>query len=160
MKKSIIAVLAVSAISTLGSSAAFAHEDYSEGGALHWLEHVQARASSPTERELATYGYASNATPSRTVIVNADTRYINVTRLETVALKVGDKTVNWTFDTLGTNSFPLSKVVQGPSLTVPRHISAPPPATARVSGRRGAKNLDTRVVDFSPLIPLPCCACT
>ena len=60
MKKSIIAVLAVSAISTLGSSAAFAHEDYSEGGALHWLEHVQARASSPTERELATYGYASN----------------------------------------------------------------------------------------------------
>ena len=36
MKKSIIAVLAVSAISTLGSSAAFAHEDYSEGGALHW----------------------------------------------------------------------------------------------------------------------------
>ena len=35
MKKSIIAVLAVSAISTLGSSAAFAHEDYSEGGALH-----------------------------------------------------------------------------------------------------------------------------
>ena len=56
MKKSIIAVLAVSAISTLGSSAAFAHEDYSEGGALHWLEHVQARASSPTERELATYG--------------------------------------------------------------------------------------------------------
>lgn len=50
MKKSIIAVLAVSAISTLGSSAAFAHEDYSEGGALHWLEHVQARASSPTER--------------------------------------------------------------------------------------------------------------
>ncbi len=47
-----------------------------------------------------------------------------------------------------------------PSLTVPRHISAPPPATARVSGRWGAKNLDTRVVDFSPLIPLPCCACT
>lgn len=33
MKKSIIAVLAVSAISTLGSSAAFAHEDYSEGRA-------------------------------------------------------------------------------------------------------------------------------
>ena len=113
MKKSIIAVLAVSAISSLGSSAAFAHEDYSKRGTLHWLEHVQARASSPTERELATYGYASNATPSRTVIVNADTRYINVTRLETVALKVGDKTINWTFATLGTNSFPLSKVVQG-----------------------------------------------
>ena len=24
----------------------------------------------------------------------------------------------------------------------------------------GRQNLDTRVVDFSPLIPLPCCACT
>ena len=35
MKKSIIATLAVSAISTLGSSAAFAHEDYSERGTLH-----------------------------------------------------------------------------------------------------------------------------
>ena len=93
MKKSIIAVLAVSAISTLGSSAAFAHEDYSEGGALHWLEHVQARASSPSERELAAYGYTSNATPSRTIAVNADTRHINVTRLETVALEVGGKTV-------------------------------------------------------------------
>lgn len=113
MKKSIIATLAVSAISTLGSSAAFAHEDYSERGTLHWLEHVQERVSSPSERELATYGYAGNATPSRTVTVNADTRYINVTRLETVAVKVGDKTVNWTFDTLGTNSFPLSKVVSG-----------------------------------------------
>ena len=113
MKKSIIAVLAVSAISTLGSSAVFAHEDYSEGGSLHWLEHVQARASSPSARELATYGYAGNATPSRTVTLNADTRYIKVTRLETVALKVGDKTINWTFDTFGTNSFPLSKLVPG-----------------------------------------------
>ena len=113
MKKSIIAVLAVSAISTLGSSAAFAHEDYSDAGSLHWLEHVNARASNPTERELAAYGYTSNATPSRTIIVNANTRYINVTRLETVTLKVGDKTVNWAFDTLGTNSFPLSKVVPG-----------------------------------------------
>ena len=91
MKRSIIAVLAVSAISTLGSSAAFAQ----------------------SEREMAAYGYTSNATPSRTITVNASTRHINVTRLETVALKVGDKTVNWTFDTLGTNSFPLSKVVQG-----------------------------------------------
>ena len=44
MKKSIIAVLAVSAISSLGSSAAFAHEDYSEGGALHWLEHVDRKS--------------------------------------------------------------------------------------------------------------------
>lgn len=96
MKKSIIAVLVVSAIGTLGSSAAFAQ-----------------RASNPTERELAAYGHASNASPSRTVTVNADTRHINVTRLETVSLKVGGKTVNWTFDTLGTHSFPLSKVVPG-----------------------------------------------
>ena len=113
MKKSIIAALSISAISTLGSSVAFAHEDYSKRGTLHWLEHVQARASSPSERELAAYGYTSSATPSRTIAVNADTRHINVTRLETVALEVGGKTVNWTFDTLGTSSFPLSKLVPG-----------------------------------------------
>jgi len=113
MKKSSIAVLAVSAISAFGSSAAFAHEDYSEAGTLHWLEHVQERASSPAERELAAYGYITNANPSRTLTVDSGTRHIKVTRLETVALKVGDRTVNWTADTLGTNSFPLSKVVPG-----------------------------------------------
>ena len=55
---------------------------------------------------------------SRTVTVNADTRYINVTRLETVAPEVGDKTVNWTFDTLGNEQLPLSKVVPNDKVTV------------------------------------------
>ena len=64
MKKSAIGVLAISAFVTLSSSAAFAHENYSEGGALHWLEHVNAQASNSTERQLAPYGYAGTGTPS------------------------------------------------------------------------------------------------
>lgn len=65
----------------------------------------------PTERQLAAQGYPAMGTPDRTVIVDPGTRHLNVTRLETVAFLVGDKTVTWTFDTLGTRSFPLSKIV-------------------------------------------------
>jgi hypothetical protein len=36
-----------------------------------------------------------------------------VTRLETVKINVGGKSVVWTFDTLGTAPFPLSKIVSG-----------------------------------------------
>ncbi len=72
-------------------------------------------------------------------MVNADTRYINVTRLETVALKVGDKTVNWTFDTLGTNSFPLSKVVRrGDKVTV--YLEESPPLPQRLLIARLPRN--------------------
>ena len=38
-------------------------------------------------------------------------KYFNVTRLETLKLNVGGKSVVWTFDTLGTAAFPLSKIV-------------------------------------------------
>ena len=67
----------------------------------------------PTERQLAPYGYPATGTPDRTVVVDPGTRHVNVTRLETVAFRVGNKTATWTFDTFGTRSFPLSKVVPG-----------------------------------------------
>lgn len=92
---------------------AYAHEDYSEGGAAHWAEHVTASSSHPTERQLAPYGYASPATPARGITIDRGTRHINVVRLETIAIRVADKTVNWTFDTFGTSSFPLAKVIPG-----------------------------------------------
>jgi hypothetical protein len=38
---------------------------------------------------------------------------LNVTRQETVKINVGGKSVVWSFDTLGTPSFPLSKVIPG-----------------------------------------------
>lgn len=66
-----------------------------------------------TENQLAPYGYAVSAKPDR--VVNLDNRapYLNVTQLETVQLNFGGKSVTWTFDTLGTGSFPLSKVLPG-----------------------------------------------
>lgn len=42
-----------------------------------------------------------------------ETKYLNVTRLETVEIKVGDKSVTWFFDTLGLQVFPLSKIIPG-----------------------------------------------
>lgn len=112
MKSTLTRTVVATALIT-AASGAFAHEDYSESGATHWLEHVQASSSQPSERQLARYGYASSATPVRGVIVDKDTPHINVVRLETVAIRVADKTVNWTFDTLGTASFPLSKIIPG-----------------------------------------------
>lgn len=62
----------------------------------------------------APYGSMTTAAPSRTITIDGNTRHINVMRFETVALRHGngEHTV-WTFDTLGTASFPLSKIVPG-----------------------------------------------
>jgi hypothetical protein len=112
MKSTLTRTVVATALITVASGA-FAHEDYSERGTTHWLEHQQAATSQPSERELARYGYASSGTPVRGVAVDKDTRHINVVRLETIAIRVADKTVNWSFDTLGTASFPLSKIIPG-----------------------------------------------
>lgn len=49
----------------------------------------------------------------REITVVSGSNYLNVTRLETIKINVGGKSVVWTFDTLGTAPFPLSKVVPG-----------------------------------------------
>lgn len=105
------AIVATALISA--ASGAFAHEDYSEGGATHWLEHVQASPSQPTERQLAPYGYAATGAPERAVVIDSNSRYLNVVQLETVAIRMGGKTVNWTFDAFPGRSFPLSKIIPG-----------------------------------------------
>ncbi|WP_422614272.1 CzcE family metal-binding protein [Aromatoleum evansii] len=96
------------------ASGASAHTDYSESGTAHWLEQVQASSSQPSERQLAPYGYAApGGAAGRLIVVDKDTRYLNVVQLETVAIRVGDKTVNWTFDAFPMRSFPLSKIIPG-----------------------------------------------
>lgn len=61
----------------------------------------------------ARYGSKASGSPSRTIVIDNGTRHINVTRLETAALRVGngDESTTWTFDTLGTRSFPLSRII-------------------------------------------------
>ncbi|NMG29961.1 CzcE family metal-binding protein [Aromatoleum evansii] len=95
------------------ASGAFAHEDCSEKSATHWCGHVAAFSSQPTEQQLARYGYASSAMPTREVIIDKVKRHINVVRLETVAIRMAEKTANWTFDTFGTASFSLAKAIPG-----------------------------------------------
>lgn len=111
MKNPTAKLIGITATLLLTMSGAFAHEDYTDAGSLHWLQHIAETKGEPSARALAAYGYASDGTPSRIIDISAQTTGINVTRLETVALRYGTNTVVWTFDTLGTRSFPLSKVI-------------------------------------------------
>lgn len=112
MKAKVTTLALVALVSAASTTAVLAHEDYSEGGSLHWLTHVAESKSQPSANQLAPYGYAVTGPADR--VVNLDSaRHLNVTRLETVQIKTGDKSITWKFDTLGTPSFPLSKAVPG-----------------------------------------------
>ena len=103
-------------VALLGASigtTAFAHEDYSEGGTAHWLQHVMQSTSQPSANAMAPLGYAVSGQGDRAVAVGSDTRYLNVTRGEAVQISVGGKKVTWMFDTLGTPTFSLDKIIPG-----------------------------------------------
>jgi len=101
-------------VAAFSATSAMAHVDTGEAGSAHWLEHVASSPAEPSAAQQAAFGYASTATskaqPTREIVVGAGDRYINVERLETVTLRFGDKHVDWTFDTLGTQAFDLSKI--------------------------------------------------
>lgn len=74
----------------------------------------QASAASDASAQPASaYGHVAKAPSSRSIEITPQTRHINVTQLETITFKLGDKRVNWTFDTLNTQAFPLSSIVPG-----------------------------------------------
>lgn len=89
----------IAALGIAGATTSFAREDY-----------AMAQA---TESRLAPYGYAASVKPDRVVNLDDRPKYLNVTQLETVQLNWGGKSVTWTFDTLGTGSFPMSKIIPG-----------------------------------------------
>lgn len=64
----------------------------------------------PTAHQTAPYGYAVAGPGERIIRITSATRFINVTRLETVRIDIDGKSVVWNFDTLGTRAFPLSKI--------------------------------------------------
>ncbi len=111
MKISQLAVIAAMSLAAVGTT--YAHEDYSEAGAMHWISHVAESKGSPTANEQATFGYAATRNADREITVASGINHVNVTRLETVKISLGDKTVAWTFDTFGTAAFPLSKIMPG-----------------------------------------------
>lgn len=104
-------VLAVAALGFAATGTSYAHEDYSEGASTHWLSHLSE--SQPTANQLAPYGYPTSSTAARVVTIDSSTKYLNVTRLETIQINAGGKSITWMFDTLGTASFPLAKIIPG-----------------------------------------------
>jgi hypothetical protein len=113
MKTSLTQLALIVSLSAIGSTSAFAHEDYSEAGSNHWLSHVAASKGTPTANQLAPYGYAATKAADREITLTNASKHLNVTRLETVKINVGGKSVVWTFDTLGTASFPLANAIPG-----------------------------------------------
>lgn len=92
------------------TTAAFAQETETQRNAGQDMQQVQiARQALANQR--APYGYASTGTPERVVDLGGGSKYLNVTRLETIQIKKDDNSVTWTFDTLGLPSFSLAKVI-------------------------------------------------
>jgi hypothetical protein len=113
MKTNISKISLVVALGLSVAGTAYAHEDYSEAGTNHWISHVADSKGSPSANQLAPYGYAATKGADREIALTSASKHLNVTRLETVKINVGGKSVAWTFDTLGTASFPLAKVIPG-----------------------------------------------
>lgn len=113
MKTKLVTHSLIALFSAGASTAVLAHEDYSEAGSIHWLQHVSQSKAQPDERQRAPYGYATTGGAGRVVDIADDTRRLDVTRLETVQIRSAGKSVTWVFDTLGTAPFPLDKIVPG-----------------------------------------------
>ena len=115
MNTKIMSLALITLLSAGGAMTAQAHVDYdySDSGATHWLEHGAQTASSPTQKQLAPFGYAVDTPADRIVNIDGRSRYLNVTRLETVQLNAAGKSVTWKFDTFGTRPFALSNVISG-----------------------------------------------
>ena len=113
MKTKFSQLALIAAIGLAAAGTSYAHEDTSEAGANHWVSHASERPSTPTANQLAPFGYAATKSVDREVSLPSGSKYLNVTRLETLKINVSGKSVVWTFDTLGTAAFPLSKIVPG-----------------------------------------------
>ena len=87
----------------------------SHGDDFASLDFIQGHETGVAEadHQLAPHGYATTGAAAREISVNSGTKYLNVTRLETVKINVNGKSVTWSFDTLGTRAFPLSNIVPG-----------------------------------------------
>lgn len=112
MKTNITQLTLLAALSIVGASTA-----YADNHAPYW---PAASTSAAYADDHAPYGHATSTAATRQVNIDSGTKYLNVTRFETVQLNVAGKSVTWTFDTLGKTPFPLSKVIPGADdVTVP-----------------------------------------
>ena len=105
MKTNITQLTLLAALSIVGASTA-----YADNHAPYW---PATSTSAAYADDHAPYGHATSTAATRQVNIDSGTKYLNVTRFETVQLNVAGKSVTWTFDTLGKTPFPLSKVIPG-----------------------------------------------
>ncbi|MBT0963034.1 CzcE family metal-binding protein [Denitromonas iodatirespirans] len=112
MKTTLIKLSFIAAIGGVAATSAYAHPDYTEAGS-HWLNHVSESNAQPSANQLAPFGYKAVAAPGREITLSGEAKYLNVNQLETVRITVDGKSLDWTFDTLGTRPFALSEVIPG-----------------------------------------------
>lgn len=110
MSKPLFRLSLIAALAVTVAGPALAHEDYSEAGTLHWIQHAQESSSQSTTRQLAPLGYASDGAADRVIVLDGDSRYVNVARLEIIEFDANGKRFTWKFDTFGTPNFPLAKI--------------------------------------------------
>lgn len=110
MSKPLSRLSLIAALTLATAGTALAHEDYSEAGALHWVQHAQQSVSQPSARQLAPFGHAVDGPAERVITLDGNSQYVNVTRLETVEFDIGGKRFAWKFDTFGTPNFPLARI--------------------------------------------------
>lgn len=116
MKTQIAKLSLFAILSIAGTTMALAHEDNTDAGTNHWISHIAAsKSNQPAANQQDPHGYATSGPVSRVLNIDNGTKYLNVTRLETVQINFEGKSVTWTFDTLGTGSFSLSKIIPGAS---------------------------------------------
>lgn len=113
MKAKIASLILTAVLGAASTTPVLAHEDNSEAATLHWISHLAQAPSQPTANERAPFGYATARSAERSITLDGEARYLNVTRGETVQINLAGKSVTWTFDTLGTRSFALDKIIPG-----------------------------------------------
>lgn len=114
MKTKLATLTLAALLGAIGTTTAQADQAYAEGAMYHNLEHVASTASQPAEPASAPFGYAvTGSQAGRIVTIDSSTRYLNVTRGEAVQINIAGKIVAWVFDTLGTPTFSLDKIVPG-----------------------------------------------
>ncbi|MDD2765346.1 MAG: CzcE family metal-binding protein, partial [Opitutaceae bacterium] len=88
MKTKFSKLALIAAIGLAAAGTSYAHEDYSEAGTYHWLSHVSESKSAPTANQQASFGYAATKNADREITLASGSKYLNVTRLETVKINI------------------------------------------------------------------------
>ena len=108
------ALIAAGAVFLALGANVYAHDKVidSEGG-TNWLEHVANSSGGPLVNTIKGNhlgSAASVASADRQIDLRPGAKHVNVTRGETVLIKIDGKAFAWKFDTLGTPVFNLSEI--------------------------------------------------